>query len=127
MTGPYELGATGSTRHWLVFMRRASVVIYVRLQQSKAAAAPLVFLQGTEVQMRADSGGKAEPIARFHDDDDKSFRGPVEECARQRGWKDIDTHTGGYNPNANAKAEVRIGIMKQRVRVLLLAGTAVTL
>ena len=52
------------------------------LQQSKAAAASLVSIQSMEVQLRADSGGKAEPIARFHHDDDKSFRGPVEEYAR---------------------------------------------
>ena len=116
LTGPYEPGVTGST--WaLVDVHEESDWGYVGLQQSKAAAASLVSIQSLEVQLRADSGGKAEPIARFHHDDDKSFRGPVEEYARQRGWE--DTHTGGYNPNANAKAEVRIGMMKQRVRVLI--------
>ena len=79
-------------------------------QQSKAAAASLVSIQSLEVQLRAGSGGKAEPIARFHDDDDENLRGPVEEYVRQMGWK--DTHTGGYEPNANAKAEVRIGMLK---------------
>ena len=48
-----------------------------------------------EVQLRVNLGGKAEPIARFHHHDDKSFRGPVEECVGQRDWE--DTHTGGYN------------------------------
>ena len=124
LTGPYEPGVTGST--WaLVGIHEESDWGYVGLQQSKAAAASLVSIQSMEVQLRADSGGKAEPIARFHHDDDKSFRGPVEEYARQRGWE--DTHTGGYNPNANAKAEVRIGMLKQRVRVLLLACTGGTL
>ena len=78
-----------------------------------------------EVQLRADSGGTAEPIARFQHDVDQSFRGPVEEYARQGDWE--DTHTGGYNPNANAKAEIRIGLRKQRVRVWLLACTGGTL
>jgi hypothetical protein len=124
LTGPYEPGVTGST--WaLVGVHEESDWGYVGLQQSKAAAAFLVSMQSLEVQLRADSGGKAEPIARFHHDDDKSFRGPVEEYARQKGW--LDTHTGGYNPNANAKAEVRIGMLKQRVRVLLLACTGGTL
>ena len=124
LTGPYEPGVTGST--WaLVGVHEESDWGYVGLQQSKAAAASLVSIQSLEVQLRADSGGKAEPIARFHHDDDKSFRGPVEEYARQKGW--LDTHTGGYNPNANAKAEVRIGMLKQRVRVLLLACTGGTL
>ena len=90
------------------------------LQQSKAAAASLVSIQSMEVQLRADSGGKAA-IARFHHDDDKSFRGPVEEYARQRGWE--DTHTGGYNPNSNAQPEVRIGMLKQLFRVVLLCAT----
>jgi hypothetical protein len=124
LTGPYEPGVTGST--WaLVGVHEESDWGYVGLQQSKAASASLVSIQSLEVQLRADSGGKAEPIARFHHDDDKSFRGPVEEYARQKGW--LDTHTGGYNPNANAKAEVRIGMLKQRVRVLLLACTGGTL
>ena len=47
----------------------------VGLQQSKAAAASLVSIQSLEVQLRADSWDKAEPIARFHHDDDKSFMG----------------------------------------------------
>jgi hypothetical protein len=94
---------------------------YVGLQRSKSASDNLASIQSLEVQLRADSGGRAEPIARFHHDDDKGFRGPVEVYARQQGW--LDTHTGGYNPNANAKAEVRIGMLKSRVRVLLLACT----
>ena len=35
-------------------------------------------IQDLEVQLRVDSGGRAEPIARFHHDDDKGFRGAVE-------------------------------------------------
>ena len=125
LTGPYEPGVTGST--WaLVGVHEESDWGYVGLQQSKAAPAPLVSIQSLAgVQLRADSGGRAAPIARFHHDDDKSFRGVVEEYARQQGW--LDTHTGGYNPNANAKAEVMIGMLKQRVRVLLLACTGGTL
>jgi hypothetical protein len=74
-----------------------------------------------EVQLKSDSGGRAEPIARFHHDDDKAYRGVVEAHVRAQGWK--DTHTGGYNPNANAKAEVRIGMLKQLFKVVLLCCT----
>ena len=124
LTGPYDPGVTGST--WaLVGVHEESDWGFVGLQKSKSAPENLVSIQSLEVQLRADSGGRAEPIARFHHDDDKGFRGPVEVHARQQGWK--DTHTGGYNPNANAKAEVRIGMLKQRVRVLLLACTGGTL
>ena len=124
LTGPYDPGVTGST--WaLVGVHEESDWGFVGLQRSKSAPENLVSIQSLEVQLRADSGGRAEPIARFHHDDDKGFRGPVEVYARQQGWK--DTHTGGYNPNANAKAEVRIGMLKQRVRVLLLACTGGTL
>ena len=122
LTGPYDPGVTGST--WaLVGVHEESDSGYVGLQRSKSASASdnLASIQSLEVQLRADSGGRAEPIARFHHDDDKGFRGPVEVYARQQGW--LDTHTGGYNPNANAKAEVRIGMLKSRVRVLLLACT----
>ena len=67
LTGPYEPGVTGST--WaLVGVHEESDWGYVGLQQSKAAAASLVSIQSMEVQLRADSGGKAEPIARFHHD-----------------------------------------------------------
>ena len=120
LTGPYDPGVTGST--WaLVGVHEESDWGYVGLQRSKSASDNLASIQSLEVQLRSDSGGRAEPIARFHHDDDKGFRGAVEVYARQQGW--LDTHTGGYNPNANAKAEVRIGMLKSRVRVLLLACT----
>ena len=77
LTGPYEPGVTGST--WaLVGVHEESDWGYVGLQQSNADVASLVSMQSLEVQLRADSGGRAAPIARFHHDDDKSFRGPAE-------------------------------------------------
>ena len=54
-------------------------------------------------------------------DDDKAFRGEVEAYLRER--RVLDTHTGGYNPNSNAQSEVRIGMLKQLFRVVLLCAT----
>ena len=74
-----------------------------------------------EIALEQESQGRAEPIRHLHHDDDKAFRGAVEKHVRGRGW--LDTHTGGYNPNSNAHAEVRIGMLKQLFRVVLLCGT----
>ena len=51
---------------------------YVGLQPSKSAANTLVSIQSMEVQLKSDYGGRAEPIARFHHDDDKAYRGVVQ-------------------------------------------------
>ena len=94
LTGPYEPGVTGST--WaLVGVHEESDWGYVGLQQSKSARATLVSVQDLEVELRADSGGTVDRIARFHHHDDKAFRGEVEEYVRQKGWR--DTHPGEYN------------------------------
>ena len=60
-------------------------------------------------------------LKEIHHDDDKSFRGEVEAYATERGW--ANTHTGGYNPNANSKCERRIGMLQQLFRVVLLVAT----
>jgi len=60
-------------------------------------------------------------VREFHHDDDKSFRGVVEEYARERGW--VDTNTGGYDPNCNSIVERRIGMLNQLFRILLLCAT----
>ena len=76
LTGPYDPGVTDST--WaLVGVHEESDWGYVGLQQSKSAAENLVSTQSLEVQLRADCVGRAEPVARFHHDDDRGFRGPV--------------------------------------------------
>ena len=120
LSGKHEPGVTGST--WaLVGVHDESDWGYVGLQQSKAGESCLVSIQDLEVQLRIDSQGTVDRISRFHHDDDKAFRGVVEKYAREKGWH--DTHTGGYNPNANAKPEVRIGMLKQQMRVQLLCCT----
>ena len=55
------------------------------MQRSKSARDNLSSIQSLEVQLRSDSGSRAEPIARFHHADDEGFRGPVEVYARQQG------------------------------------------
>jgi hypothetical protein len=120
LSGKHEPGVTGST--WaLIGVHEESDWGYVGLQESKSAESCLVSIQDMEVQLRVESHGKVDKISRFHHDDDKSFRGVVEKYVREKGW--LDTHTGGYNPNANAKAEVRIGMLKQQMRVQLLCAT----
>jgi hypothetical protein len=74
-----------------------------------------------KVRLREDSKGKAAPVVHYHHDDDKSFRGVVSTWIREQ--EAVDTHTGGYNPNSNAAAEVRIGMLKQKLRVMLLCAT----
>ena len=120
LSGPHSAGVTGST--WFM----ASVHIgsgwgHVGLQRDKSSASSLVSLQDMLVRLKADSKGKAECIVHYHHDDDKSFRGVVANWIREQ--KAVDTHTGGYNPNSNAAAEVRIGMLKQKFRVVLLCAT----
>ena len=119
-TGPYEPGVTGSTVA-LVGVETEDDWGYVGLQKDRSAQSTLVSIQDLEVEFKHDSNGRAGDIAHIHHDDDKSFRGIVEKYIRSRGWR--DTHTGGYNPNSNAKAEVRIGMLKQLFRVVLLCAT----
>ena len=119
-TGPYEPGVTGS-KVALVGVETEDDWGYVGLQQDRSAQSTLVSIQDLEVEFTVDSNGRAGSIGHIHHDDDKSFRGVVERYIRSRGWR--DTHTGGYNPNANAKAEVRIGMLKQLFRVALLCAT----
>jgi hypothetical protein len=119
-TGPYEPGVTGS-KVALVGVETEDDWGYVGLQQDRSAQSTLVSIQDLEVEFTVDSNGRAGSIGHIHHDDDKSFRGVVERYIRSRGWR--DTHTGGYNPNANAKAKVRIGMLKQLFRVALLCAT----
>ena len=119
-TGPYEKGITGSTVA-LVGVETEDDWDYVGLQPDRTAQSTLVSIQDMEVEFKSDSNDRAGNINHIHHDDDKSFRGVVERYIRSRGWR--DTHTGGYNPNSNAKAEVRIGLLKQLFRVALLCAT----
>jgi hypothetical protein len=120
LTGPHELGVAGS--------KFAQVVVdldsswgYVGLQESRSDSDTLKSVQDMLVQLRADSGGRVESLAQFHHDDDKSYRGKVEVFLRENSV--LDTHTGGYNPNANAVAERRIGMLVEKFRTLLLYCT----
>ena len=45
----------------------------------------------------------------------------VKDYARDQGWN--DTHTGGYNPQANRHCEARIGKIKKSFRKMLLTAT----
>ena len=120
LSGPHEPGVTCSTSA-LIGVHEESGWGFVGLRKLKSAKETLVSIQELDLRLRIESGGKAEPVVRLHHDDDKAFRGCVAEYAREQKW--LDTHTGGYNPNANAKAEVRIGMLKQIMRVVLLAAT----
>ena len=120
LTGPHELGVAGG--------KFAQVVVdldsswgYVGLQESRNDGDTLKSVQDMLVQLRADSGGRVESLAQFHHDDDKSYRGKVEVFLRENSV--LDTHTGGYNPNANAVAERRIGMLVEKFRTLLLYCT----
>ena len=73
------------------------------------------------VQAAVGTSARDDRIVQFHHDDDTGFRGVVSEYATERGWR--DTHTGGYNPNANSLAERRIGMLHQLFRTVLLAAT----
>jgi hypothetical protein len=67
------------------------------------------------------SGRRDNRIVCHHHDDDKSFRGVVEEYGVERGW--VDTNIGGYRPNANSIVERRIGMLNQVFRCLLSVAT----
>ena len=67
------------------------------------------------------AGTAVQSVFSWHHDDDKSFRGPVEEYVQSQGW--ADTHTGGYRPNANSLVERRVGMLHQSFRTLLLRAT----
>ena len=64
---------------------------------------------------------KLPSIAFWQHDDDTSFQSHVVEYAMEQGWQ--DSTTGGYNPNGNALAERRIGMLNALVRVYLLVAT----
>ena len=72
----------------------------VALQYSRSATDTLVSIRAFECQLKRVSGDTRVGIVHHHHDDDKSFRGVVGEYVVERGW--IDTHTGGYRPNANS-------------------------
>ena len=94
---------------------------FVALQYSRSATDTLVSIRAFECQLKRVSGDTRVGIVHHHHDDDKSFRGVVGEYAVERGW--IDTHTGGYRPNANSVVERRIGMLNQVFRCLLLVAT----
>jgi hypothetical protein len=94
---------------------------YVGLQNSRSATDTVESVKRFESELKQVSGDSSVGIVHHHYDDDKSFRGAVEEYAIAHGWR--DTHTGGYRPNANSVVERRIGMLNQVFRCLLLVAT----
>ena len=101
-SGPHEKGVAGGC--WaLVACEMQDDYGFVMIQEGKTASETLKSIKEINCQIKIDSGRPTEGIVSIHHDDDKSFRGEVEAYAVEQGW--ADTHTGGYNPNANAKVE----------------------
>lgn len=119
-SGPHPKGVAGCT-YAFIGVELESDWGYVGLSDNRSDKTTLNSLQDLEVELIRDSNGQTDRIAVFHHDDDKSFRGVVEKYVRERGW--VDSNTGGYNPNANAKPEGRIGMLQQLLRVVLLSAT----
>ena len=94
---------------------------FVGLQDDRSAANTLVSLKQFECELKKVSGNLEGRVMHDDDDDDKSFRGVVEEHATTQGWH--DTNTGGYMPNANSVVERRIGMLNQVFRCVLLVAT----
>jgi hypothetical protein len=119
-SGPHDQGVAGGC--WaLVACEMQDDWGFVSTQEGKSASETLKSIKELNRQLKIDSGRPTEGIVSIHHDDDKSFRGEVEAYAIEQGW--ADTHTGGYNPNANSKVERRIGMLQQQFRVILLACT----
>jgi len=119
-TGPHSKGVLGGV--WgLIGVEMEHEWGYVGIQSDRTAANTLKSIQDLECEIKRDSGNHDVGIVSIHHDDDKSFRGEVEGYALEKGW--VNTHTGGYNPNANSKCERRIGMLQQLFRVVLLVAT----
>ena len=119
-TGPHPKGVSGGI--WgLVGVEAEDEWGYVGIQPDRTAASTLKSILDLETQLKIDSGDHNQQLVSIHHDDDKSFRGEVEAYATKKGWS--NTHTGGYNPNANSKCERRIGMLQQLFRVVLLVST----
>ena len=122
-SGPFDPDVDGFTLALVVVEVRSSKG-FVGLQTSRSASETLMSLKQCEselIQAAAGTSAHSDRIVEFHHDDDTGFRGVVSEYATERGWR--DTHTGGYNPNANSLAERRIGMLHQLFRTVLLAAT----
>ena len=90
-------------------------------QESRFAPDTLKSIKRFETFIKVKSEDPDARIVSWHHDDDKSFRGEVEDYAVEHGWK--DTHTRGYRPSANSVSERRISMLHQVFRVLLLYAT----
>ena len=119
-SGPHEMDVSGN-RFSQMIVDLDSGWGHVGLQETRTANDTLDTIKDMQVMMRSESGGKAESLAQFHHDDDKSYRGNVEKYLLDKGV--LNTHTGGYNPNSNAVAERRIGMLQQLFRTVLLYCT----
>jgi hypothetical protein len=122
-TGPFDPDVDGLTLALVVVEVRSSKG-FIGLQTSRSASDTLVSLKQCEselIQAAAGTSAHGDRIAEFRHDGDTGFRGVVSEYATERGWR--DTHTRGYNPNANSLAERRIGMLHQMFRTVLLYAT----
>jgi hypothetical protein len=120
LTGPFEPDVDGH-KFALVGVELGSSKGHVGLLTDRTAKQCLQSIKQFESDLKQASNDRDTQIVAFHHDDDKSFRGCVEEYALEKGW--VHTHTGGYDPNCNSIVERRIGMLHQLFRVLLLCAT----
>jgi hypothetical protein len=119
-TSPHETDIDG--HKWAyVGVEAGSGYGFVGLQKGRSAQQTLECIKDFESELRQVSGEQDRRVAHHHHHDDKSFRGVVEQHARDSGW--LDTHTGGYRPQANSVVERRIGMLHQLFSCLLLIAT----
>ena len=119
-SGPHTPSVDGHT-YAFIGVESTSSWGFVWLQSSRSAVDTLVSLKEFVRQLYVRAGAAVKSVLSWHHDDDKSFRGPVEQYVQSQGW--ADTHTGGYRPNANSLVERRVGMLHQSFRTLLLRAT----
>ena len=119
-SGPHPPSVDGQT-YAFIGVESTTSWGFVWLQNSRSATDTLVSLKEFVRQLFVTAGTAVQSVFSWHHDDDKSFRGPVEEYVQSQGW--ADTHTGGYRPNANSLVERRVGMLHQSFRTLLLRAT----
>ena len=93
-------------------------VALLRHRTSKEVAAAL---DDFDAELQRLGKDKNRAIVRFHTDVDKSFLSEVQKLAVRKGWRQTDT--GGYKSAANGIVERRIGMLRQKLRTMLVATT----
>ena len=119
-TGPHDPDCDGF-RSAFVGVEIGSSKGHVGLQETQGAKETLTSIKQFESNLKRLSDDPDKEVVSFHHDNDQGFRGVVAAYGVEKGWE--DTHTGGYDPNANSIVERRIGMLNQVFRVLLLSAT----